>query len=117
MSLLAGKVVCITGSSRGIGRACAVECAKHGAAGLILHYFGDAVTESEVLILKTEIESQCRSAKAIIIPGDIADPDTARKARLVVVVRSLNSYFCTQIVDAGVERFQRIGQCDCLIHY
>lgn len=79
MSLLAGKVVCITGSSRGIGRACAVECAKHGAVGLILHYLGDAATEAEVLDLKAEIENQHRPAKAIVVPGDIANPDTATK--------------------------------------
>ncbi|KAI9572995.1 hypothetical protein HD554DRAFT_2014705 [Boletus coccyginus] len=34
--LLAGKIVCTTGSSRGISRACAVESAKHGATSSIL---------------------------------------------------------------------------------
>ncbi|KAF8898784.1 hypothetical protein BD779DRAFT_1658901 [Infundibulicybe gibba] len=32
MALLTNKIVCITGASRGIGRACAAEAAKHGAA-------------------------------------------------------------------------------------
>ena len=79
MSLLPGKIVCITGSSRGIGRACAVECAKHGASGLVLHYFGDQTTHDEVLALKQEIETTYPSAKAVIVPGDIADPETATK--------------------------------------
>ena len=81
MALLAGKTVCITGSSRGIGRATAIECAKHGATGLILHFLGDAVTEQEVLSLKQEIETKYAPAKAAIVPGDIADPATSSKVR------------------------------------
>ncbi|KAI0788463.1 NAD-P-binding protein [Abortiporus biennis] len=88
MSLLLDKVVAITGSSRGIGRATALECAKHGATGLILHYF---VPEDEVNTLKTEIEANYPSAKVITIHGDIADPATS-----------------TKIVQTGVEGFGRI---------
>lgn len=79
MALLANKVVCITGASRGIGRACAVEAARHGATGLILHYFGDEVTEKEVITLKEEVESTFSNAKAVTVPGDIADPTTSTK--------------------------------------
>lgn len=56
MGLLAGKIVCITGSSRGIGRACALGSAKHGATGLVLHYLGDQESKAELLSLKEEIE-------------------------------------------------------------
>ena len=79
MSLLTGKVACITGSSRGIGRACAVECAKHGATGLILHYLGDQETETDVQSLKHEIESTYTGARAVVVSGDIADSGTATK--------------------------------------
>ena len=81
MSLLTGKIVCITGSSGGIGRACAVECAKHGATGLVLHYFGDEATEQEVLSLKEEIETQYAPAKAVVVPGDIGNPVTSTKVK------------------------------------
>ncbi|KIP03956.1 hypothetical protein PHLGIDRAFT_25856 [Phlebiopsis gigantea 11061_1 CR5-6] len=91
MALLAGKIVCITGSSRGIGRACAIECAKHGATGLILHFLGDAETEQEVLSLQHEIESNYAPAKAVGVPGDISDPATSSK-----------------IVETGVANFGRI---------
>lgn len=77
MALLAGKTVVITGSSRGIGRACAIESAKHGATGLVLHYLGDAMTEEEVLSLKQTIEESYAPAKAVIVPGDIGDPATS----------------------------------------
>ena len=77
MSLLLGRTVCITGSSRGIGRATAVECAKHGASGLILHYFGDESTTKEVETLQSEIHEKYPSILIVTVPGDIADPDTS----------------------------------------
>ncbi|KAI0076057.1 NAD(P)-binding protein [Panus rudis PR-1116 ss-1] len=91
MSLLSNKVVCITGSSRGIGRACAVEAAKHGATGLILHYLGDKETEAEIISLKQEIETSYSQAKVATVPGDIGDASTS-----------------TKIVDTGVKAFGRI---------
>ncbi|KAF5312265.1 hypothetical protein D9619_003547 [Psilocybe cf. subviscida] len=63
--------------------------AKHGAAGLILHYLGDEETEKEVQVLKAEIEGI--GARAVTIPGDIGDIETAKK-----------------IVSAGVTTFGRI---------
>ncbi|KIJ21789.1 hypothetical protein PAXINDRAFT_173843 [Paxillus involutus ATCC 200175] len=77
MALLTGKIVCITGSSRGTGRACAVESARYGATGLILHYFGDLEAEAELLSLKQEIETA--DCKVVGVPGDIADSNTAQK--------------------------------------
>ncbi|KAI0756928.1 NAD-P-binding protein [Daedaleopsis nitida] len=92
MSLLTKKIVCITGASRGIGRACAVECAKHGATGLILHYYGDEATTKEVQTLKEEIESLHTHSKVVAVPGDIAQRETSKK-----------------IVDEGVKVFSQIG--------
>lgn len=84
MTLLQNKVVCITGASRGIGRACAVESAKYGATGLVLHYLGDADTEKEIVALKSEVETTYPGAKVVTIPGDIADPATAAKVSMLV---------------------------------
>ncbi|KAG8747278.1 hypothetical protein FRC12_014114 [Ceratobasidium sp. 428] len=92
MSLLTDKVVIITGSSRGIGRACAVEAARHGAK-LVLHYLGDEATTQETESLKKEIEGLGRPA--VIVPGDIAKRETA-----------------TQIVDVAVKAF---GRADVLV--
>ncbi|KAF9015128.1 hypothetical protein BDQ17DRAFT_1395477 [Cyathus striatus] len=89
MSLVANKVVCITGASRGIGRACALEFAKHGALKLVLHYLGDTETKHEMDSLVEEL-SKVR-AEVITVPGDIAEPATA-----------------TKIVEAGVKAFERI---------
>ncbi len=84
MTLLAGKVVCITGASRGIGRACAIQSAKYGATGLILHYYGDSETESEVNVLKQEIEKEYPHSKVVAVPGDIADSKTSAKVKRTV---------------------------------
>jgi L-rhamnose 1-dehydrogenase len=82
MALLADKVVCITGSSRGIGRACAIESAKHGATGLILHYFGDQETEAELQSLKVEIHATTHNnCRVVGVPGDIADSGTSQQVR------------------------------------
>ncbi|KII93746.1 hypothetical protein PLICRDRAFT_49763 [Plicaturopsis crispa FD-325 SS-3] len=89
--LLAGKVVVITGSSRGIGRGCALECAKHGATGLLLHYYGDPETEAEINALKVEVEGLHSHTKAIAVPGDIGDAETSKK-----------------VVEAAVAAFGRI---------
>lgn len=89
MSLVTNKIICITGSSRGIGRACVVEFAKHGACGLILHYQGNAETEVEIQSLQSQVESD--TLKVVTVPGDIGDPDTS-----------------TKIVEAGVAAFGRI---------
>ncbi|TDL28639.1 NAD(P)-binding protein [Rickenella mellea] len=91
MQLLSAKIVCITGASRGIGRATAIECAKHGATGLILHYLGDEATESEINTLKSEIEEAHKHSQVVTIPGDIADSRTS-----------------TNIVSEGVKNFGRI---------
>ncbi|KAJ7225547.1 hypothetical protein GGX14DRAFT_421078 [Mycena pura] len=90
MALVSNKIVCITGASRGIGRGCALEFAKHGASGLLLHYYGDAETAAEIAALKQEIESSS-TATVAIVAGDIADPATSSK-----------------IVEIGVEAFGRI---------
>ncbi|KZV77690.1 NAD-P-binding protein [Peniophora sp. CONT] len=77
-SLLANRIVVITGSSRGIGRGCAVECAKHGAKGVVLHYFGDSATQAEVDELATELSTNY-GTKVVTVPGDIGLHETSLK--------------------------------------
>jgi L-rhamnose 1-dehydrogenase len=71
MQLLDGKVLVVTGGSRGIGAAICRAAANHGARVALLHH-RDAEQADSVL-------SAIRSAggEAIGIDGDIADPETS----------------------------------------
>ena len=82
---LENKVVLITGASRGIGRATAIEAARQGANVAINTYKDEAVAAEVV----AEIEALGR--KAIIIDADVAQPDSA-----------------TAFVNAAAEAFGRV---------
>ena len=83
--MLENKVVLITGASRGIGRATAIEAARQGANVAINTYKDEAVA-AEVI---AEIEALGR--KAIVVDADVA---------------LLNS--ATTFVNAAVEAFGRV---------
>jgi L-rhamnose 1-dehydrogenase len=69
--LLENKVVLITGASRGIGRATAIEAARQGANVAINTYKDDAVAAEVV----AQIEALGR--KAVVVDADVALPDSA----------------------------------------
>lgn len=66
---LNGKKALITGSSRGIGRAIAIDLAKNGA-DIIVHYAGNKTHAEEV---KEQIEALGRSCS--IIQADLCKPE------------------------------------------
>jgi L-rhamnose 1-dehydrogenase len=84
----------------------AIEFAKHGAYGLILHYYGDAETEAEIRSLQGQLESE--TLKVVTVPGDIGDPATSAKVITHPSRRIHLTIHCSQIVDAGVAAFGRI---------
>jgi len=65
--LLDGKVAVITGASRGIGRAVALELAQQGAK-VVINYAGNAAAAQEVKQLVEQAGGQ-----AIVVQGDVAD--------------------------------------------
>jgi L-rhamnose 1-dehydrogenase len=74
--LLKGKTVIITGASRGIGRAAALECARQGASVVIGHS-GSESSRSQVDSLIQEII--WIGGQAVDVGADAADPDTGDK--------------------------------------
>lgn len=85
--LLDGKVVIVTGGSRGIGRAIALGCAREGADVVVNYRSGPGEEVVE------EIRSLGR--RSVAAKGDVADPDTSRV-----------------MVEAAVETF---GKVDVLV--
>ncbi|KAF2008564.1 short-chain dehydrogenase/reductase SDR, partial [Aaosphaeria arxii CBS 175.79] len=73
----------ITGSSSGIGRATAIECARHGAR-LVLHHIGDEQSRQDIKTLQHIISSdrsevQTSGQRAVEIALDIRDVDAGQR--------------------------------------
>jgi L-rhamnose 1-dehydrogenase len=75
--LLENKVVVVTGASRGIGRAIAIECARHGA-DVVVNYWGrnDASYGRESAVEEVMSSIQALQRRAIAVEADVADPQT-----------------------------------------
>lgn len=80
IKLLDNKVVIVTGGSRGIGRAIAIESARHGADVVVNYwaendaYYGHRTAAAQVV---TDITLLGR--RAISIEGDVREPATGQK--------------------------------------
>jgi L-rhamnose 1-dehydrogenase len=94
MSLLQDKIVVITGSSSGIGRGCALECARHGAK-LVLHHLGTREVEEDAKALQKELATQY-STSSVTFGIDLTEDAAPEK-----------------LVDAALTAF---GQIDVLVN-
>ena len=94
--LLKNKVVIVTGGSRGIGRAIAVESARHGA-DVVINYWGenDASYGCHAAAEKVVAEIALLGRGVNKVEGDVSDPATGQK-----------------LVDAALQAF---GKVDVLV--
>lgn len=97
MSKLNGKVALVTGGSRGIGRAIALELAKEGAS-VIINYAGN---EKAALEVKKEI-NELYNQKAIIVKADISKNEDVKE----MFEQSISEYGKIDILinNAGITR-------------
>lgn len=90
--LLENKVVIVTGGSRGIGRAIALECARHGADVLINYWrSNDASYGRDRAAQEVVDQIQALGRRALAVEGDVADASIGQ-----------------QLVDAAVAAFGRV---------
>lgn len=82
--MLSGKVAIVTGASSGIGRACAIEYAKHGC---------DVVLVARNLERLQNVEKECQkyNAQTLIVQADITEENE-----------------CKKIIDKTIEKFNKI---------
>ncbi len=90
MSCLTDKVAIVTGSSRGLGRACARELADHGAK-VVLNYYTNQESADELLA-----EMKGKGQEAIVVQAGVAHPDD-----------------CNRLIEETVKRF---GGLDILVN-
>ncbi|MCC6237351.1 MAG: beta-ketoacyl-ACP reductase [Dehalococcoidia bacterium] len=97
---LDGQVAVVTGASRGIGRACAIELAKHGAA-VVINY-----TSNEEAANSCKAEIEAAGGKAIVVQANVGNPDEARA--LIKAAEEQCGKVDILINNAGVNRDRTI---------
>ncbi|MEM3793990.1 MAG: glucose 1-dehydrogenase [Candidatus Bathyarchaeia archaeon] len=108
---LKGRVAIVTGSSRGIGRAIALEFAKEGAR-VCVNY---VASEDKARAVLNEIRAY--GSEAIIVKADISKPDDARKlieaavnafGTIDILVNNAAIMYYGSIMDMKDEEFDRM---------
>ena len=96
MTSLSGRVALVTGASRGIGRAIAVELARCGATLALNHLAQD----DEARLVRDEIRGA--GGEAEIWPADVSDPEAV--ARMVARVHERQGPIGVLVNNAGITR-------------
>jgi L-rhamnose 1-dehydrogenase len=90
--LLKDKVIIVTGGSRGIGRAIAIESARYGA-DVLINYWGenDALYGHRAAVAQVITDITLLGRRAVAVEGDVSNPATGQK-----------------LVDAALKEFGKI---------
>ena len=92
MGALDGQVAVVTGASRGIGRACAIELAKQGA-NIVVNYTSNAEAAESC---KAAIEAE--GVQALVIQADVSNPEDAQR----LIAAAEEQFGKVDILVAGV---------------
>jgi 3-oxoacyl-(acyl-carrier-protein) reductase len=96
MGALDGQVAVVTGASRGIGRACAIELARQGA-NIVVNYTSNAEAAESC---KSAIEAE--GVQALVIQADVSKPDDAQ--RLIAAAEEQFGKVDILVNNAGINR-------------
>ena len=80
MTGIKGKTALVTGSSRGIGRACALELAREGAV-VAVNYIKNKDKARETVSMIDEL-----GGEAVVIPADVANPEEVEKMKIKIQI-------------------------------
>ena len=99
---LDGQVAVVTGGSRGIGRACALELARNGAA-IVINYNANADAANSC---KAEIEAM--GGKALTVQADVSNADDAKR----LIEAAIGEFGKVDILvnNAGINRDRTIAR-------
>jgi glucose 1-dehydrogenase len=107
---LSGKVFLVTGASKGIGRGCAIECARAGADVAINYRSEDGTAQSAAE------EVRALGRKALLVRGDVADQKTVEDlvARTAKEFGRLDGFISNAVysdrelmIDADLDGFRK----------
>lgn len=103
MNLLRNRIIAITGSSSGIGRAIAVKCAQQGAS-LLLHHLGTPETKEDAELLLSEVSKISSERLHTVFGGDLTAPSTPKN----LVQHAVNNFgrLDTLVNNAGICAFR-----------
>ena len=93
---LSGQVAVVTGASRGIGRACAIELAKHGA-NIVVNYTSNADAAEGC---KKAIEAE--GVKALIVQANVSKSEQAQQ--LIATAEEQFGKVDILVNNAGINR-------------
>ncbi len=99
---LDGQIAVVTGSSRGIGRACAIELARHGAS-VVVNYISDRDSAESCA---KEIDDA--GGKALVVQADVSSAEEAK--RLIETAEQEFGKVDILVNNAGVNRDRTVAR-------
>jgi citronellol/citronellal dehydrogenase len=114
---LEGKVVLITGASRGVGEACAVACAKEGAKLVLAAKTVDPDPRLPGTLHDTARAVEAVGGEALVVPFDARDAEqcadvveraVARFGRLDVLINNAGAIFWAPVAEWSQKKFDLV---------